>query len=123
MLSVIISSLSSCTKDIFESRSGELCFTVKADKLMVSNETSKEMHFDAIDSSILPFVSRIPFDCSHFQVLKPGESVNFQLDSLLKNGRNPLSITWWQCKDDKVVNSHQTNLVTSKESQICTKAE
>lgn len=110
-----------CKKESLEAIEGELCFAIQGENIVVTNSTGTIVHVDMIDQSILPFVSRIPFDCTHFIILGPGDSRTFKMDELLKNGRKPLILTWWQCDGDKITDSGNKELPSSKDTIFCTK--
>lgn len=113
--------LNGCKKENLTAREGELCFAIKGADLVVTNQTAKTVHFNIIDTSILTYISRMPMDCTHFNILEPGGSKTFKMDELLKNGRKPLSLSWWQCEDDKITDSGNKELPSSKDTIFCTK--
>lgn len=117
---LIIPMFSACNQDKVTARDNELCFAIRGEELIVTNSTSKTVHVDVIDSSILSFISRMPFNCQDFRILEAGESVTLKMDDLLKNGRKPLSLTWWQCEGGELVNPGNKELPSTKNTTFCT---
>lgn len=99
---------------------GKLCFVIKGDQITVINRTGNTAHYDLIDAELLPRVNRIPFDCTNFEILASGESKTHDLNTLLQEGRNPLVLTWWQCKRNEIGNMGHHTLATTSDINYCT---
>ncbi|NBA84662.1 hypothetical protein GVN16_02765 [Emticicia sp. CRIBPO] len=122
VLLALLTALKTCGDEDPAARNanGELCFVIKGDEITVINRTGKTAHYDLIDAEMLPRVNRIPFDCSNFEILESGNSRTYDLNKLLEDGRNPLVLTWWECKRDKISNMGHHTLVTTTDINYCT---
>lgn len=118
-LAVLSAGIDSCKSEGLKARPGEFCFIVKNDELIVSNDTKAVMYYDLIDAELAARVSRIPFDCSNFSKINPGDSKTYKLDSLVDKKNNALIATWWQCNGDKLEKAHNSPLQTNRENQVC----
>lgn len=116
-------SINACKTDGPGARSGELCFLVIGDKLVVSNDSKRVMNYDIIDADLAARSNRIPFDCKNFLVINPGESKTFKVDSLAEKPGNPLILTWWQCDGNEVKKKGNSQIGTAATSQVCTKPD
>ncbi len=118
---LLVITAGSCKPDGIFSRSGELCFNLSGNELRIENNSSETMHFDVIDQDLAARSSRTPFDCENFNILKPGKSVTFRVDSLVEKSGTPVICTWWQCNGNKLSYSGNSLLKTTLQNQICAK--